>query len=79
MPRDKSRDISRMPREAREAPVYVQGEQAERQQDPPGIQCGDVTASLGCFPGPCHVLHLRSSPLLMSHISWLEQLLLMQF
>lgn len=66
MPQDKLRDISRMPTEAREAPVYVQGEQAERQQDPPCVQCGDVTASLRGSPEPCHVLHFHSSPLLMS-------------
>lgn len=65
MPRDKLRDISRMPTEVREAPVYVQREQAERQQDPPGVQCGDATASPRCSPGARHVLHSCSSPLLM--------------
>lgn len=58
MPRDKLRDISRMPTEAGEAPAYVQGEQAERQQGPPEIQCGgvtwrrDVAASLRDCHGP---------------------------
>lgn len=68
MPREKSRDISRMPTETQEVPVYVQGEQAERQQHPPGVQCGDVTASLGCSHGPCDVLHFRSSPLLSPYL-----------